>query len=191
MTLIKTPKILSAPFYFLRHGQTDWNRENRCMGQTDIPLNDRGIAQALSARNSLIQAAITAIYHSPLSRAKMTAEILNVTLKCPLIPVEELMEFNLGPFSGKIIENWFDEWRAGKAFNGTELYSDFIERALIGVNKALKSQGPILIVAHGGIYWAIEHAIQNRLNPDLPNCVPAFHTPPKNLGEPWTVSLLK
>lgn len=34
------------PFYFMRHGEMDWNRSNLIMGQMDIPLNETGIRQA-------------------------------------------------------------------------------------------------------------------------------------------------
>ena len=35
-----------VPFWFLRHGETDWNRQGRFQGRTDVPLNDDGVAQA-------------------------------------------------------------------------------------------------------------------------------------------------
>ena len=38
------------PFYFLRHGETDWNKERRLQGMTDVPLNPRGEEQAELAR---------------------------------------------------------------------------------------------------------------------------------------------
>ena len=38
-------------FYFIHHGETDWNREHRGMGQKDIPLNERGLAQAHTAQS--------------------------------------------------------------------------------------------------------------------------------------------
>lgn len=36
-------------FWFLRHGETDWNRTGRWQGQVDVPLNTRGEDQARSA----------------------------------------------------------------------------------------------------------------------------------------------
>lgn len=64
-------------FYFIRHGETDWNRDKRIMGQMDIPLNETGVAQARSARNLLKELNIQHIYTSPLLRAYQTAQILN------------------------------------------------------------------------------------------------------------------
>lgn len=37
------------PFYFLRHGETDWNLEHRAMGSQDVPLNDLGVSESLKA----------------------------------------------------------------------------------------------------------------------------------------------
>lgn len=182
-------EIIQVPFYYVRHGQTDWNRDNRAMGQTDIPLNSHGINQAMSARNNLVGVGITTICYSPLSRAKMTAEIFNEVLHCNLIEMEELQEFNLGPHAGKVKEKWFHDWRSGTQLADTETYSDFIDRSLKGVNKALSLPGLVLIIAHGGVYWSIEHATQTRLEKDIPNCMPVFHSPPQNENEKWKISL--
>jgi len=181
-------KILPIPFFYIRHGETDWNVENRAMGQADIPLNSRGIEQAHQARQHLIHAGIATICHSPLIRAKTTAQILNETLKCTLVEIEELREFNLGPHSGKIKEEWFQEWRSGKELDGAELYDAFIDRCLTGINCALQMQGPVLIVAHGGVYWSVQKAIEFSLEKGLPNCIPIFHCPLQNGTGRWNVS---
>lgn len=180
-------KILSVPFYYVRHGQTDWNLENRAMGRMDIPLNSQGINQAVAARMRLLGAGITTICHSPLLRAKMTAEIFNEILNCPLIEIEELSEFNLGPYTGRVKEQWFKDWRSGKKLEGTELYEDFIERSLVGVNKALSLPGLVLIIAHGGVYWSIKYALQIDLEKDLPNCEAVFHCPLPDEQEKWEI----
>lgn len=183
-------KITPIPFYYVRHGQTDWNLENRAMGITDIPLNQHGINQAKNARGLLANAGINTICCSPLMRAKMTAEIFNETLNCEMVVIEELHEFNLGTYAGQIIGAWFDDWMKGAPLPGGELYADFRERCAIGVNKALNRKGLTLIIAHGGVFWSIEHALNTRLNQDLPNCVPAFHIPPVSENESWKISLV-
>ena len=66
--------------YFVRHGQTDWNAEKRLQGQTDIPINARGRAQA--RRNGRLLAGYLAdpaaldYVASPLGRTRETMEIL-------------------------------------------------------------------------------------------------------------------
>lgn len=183
-------QLQQVPFYYLRHGQTDWNVEKRVMGQNDIPLNSTGINQAVAARSLLKDAGITTICHSPLSRAKMTAEIFHEFLNCPLVEIPELKEFHLGPYTGHIKEQWFQDWRAGAELAGAEPCQDFFDRCLRGVNKSLNLPGTVLIIAHGGVYWAIEHALQVTLERNLGNCEPLFHQPPKQGSDRWTVSFL-
>ena len=60
-------------FWFLRHGETDWNARNLSQGNTDIPLNEVGRAQAVNAAKLLRTRGIRSIVSSPLSRAHDTA----------------------------------------------------------------------------------------------------------------------
>jgi broad specificity phosphatase PhoE len=75
MTTKATP-----PFFMIRHGETDWNREKRYQGQVDIPLNALGREQA--AGNGRLLASLGhdwaqwRFYSSPLGRARDTMEIL-------------------------------------------------------------------------------------------------------------------
>ncbi len=172
-------------FYYVRHGQTDWNLENRAMGRTDIPLNATGIQQAIEARNGLIGLGITDICYSPLSRAKTTAEIFNEVLFCKMHEIEELQEFHLGPYEGKSKDSWFEEWRAGARIEGAESHAGFLSRCLRGLNKALSLPGPVLIVSHGGVYWAVERAIGLPDEGGLPNCAPVYHKPPVSSEGKW------
>ena len=54
------------PFYFLRHGQTDWNLQGRLQGHTDIPLNATGLDQAHAAADMLADQGIDIIVSIPL-----------------------------------------------------------------------------------------------------------------------------
>ena len=55
--------------YLVRHGETDWNRQHRIQGLTDIPLNATGRKQARAAGKLLARRTWNGIYSSPLSRA--------------------------------------------------------------------------------------------------------------------------
>src|ERR1700753_1687713 len=87
-------------FWFLRHGETDWNTQNLSQGNVDIPLNETGLAQARSATLLLKNRGITTIISSPLSRARVTAEIAGSALGLPVEIDEGLREAAYGVKEG-------------------------------------------------------------------------------------------
>jgi hypothetical protein len=115
--------------FYLRHGETDWNRAHRAQGHTDIPLNATGIAQARAAVAPLLGCAIATICTSPLARARVTAEIVNQRLRRPLVVIDALKECGLGVHEGEPRGDWFRAWRRGDTPDGAEPYEAFIARA--------------------------------------------------------------
>ena len=173
MTRLITP----IPFYFLRHGQTDWNVERRGQGQTDIPLNETGINQAYDAKELLKGCGIKTIISSPLSRASKTAEIVNEAFGLRVQYIDELQEASFGEFEGVIAGSWFSDWFEGVTPKGAEPYEEFLQRGLVGLNKALEFPGPVLVVAHGGIYWSIQRFAELNEGRIIKNCDPIYHEP--------------
>lgn len=60
--------------YIVRHGETDWNKEHRLQGQTDIPLNEQGLSLAEVTGKALREVPFDLCFSSPLQRAKQTAD---------------------------------------------------------------------------------------------------------------------
>ena len=67
----------ATEIYLIRHGQTDYNRQFRLQGRSDIPLNRLGLAQARAAHEALRGVHFVAVYASPLRRAVDTACIVS------------------------------------------------------------------------------------------------------------------
>ena len=82
--------------YVVRHGQTDWNKENKLQGNTDIELNDNGRKQALDLKGELKNIDYDIIISSPLKRAIQTAELINNNK--PIIIEDNLRERSFGDF---------------------------------------------------------------------------------------------
>ncbi len=173
------------PFIYLRHGETDWNRLGQAQGCTDIPLNAVGRAQAEAARAAIHAAPPVTIAVSPLSRARETAEIVNRDLDLPMVSIDNLRECGFGAMEGEPMGLWFHEWLKGeRVIPGAEPVHHFLARALDGINAALELPGPVLIVAHGGVYRSIRQAAGFTDVGPIPNARPIRHHPPAD-GYSW------
>ncbi|WP_028709500.1 histidine phosphatase family protein [Propionicicella superfundia] len=87
-----------------RHGETEWNRETRFQGQTDVPLNELGELQAKAAAVKLAQAKPEIIYSSDLGRARRTAEALAQRTGLPVEVDERLREIDVGSWAGRTMD---------------------------------------------------------------------------------------
>jgi broad specificity phosphatase PhoE len=166
------------PFYFLRHGETDWNRLGICQGQSDIPLNETGILQAEMARDALAGIAITHIVSSDLSRARKTAEIVNQRHSVPLRTMQGLREISFGRLEGQprpdpryavLIEK--------AAQQGGEPPEQFADRVMDALDTALAGGGLVLIVAHGGVFHVVKSRLGLAETDDLSNAAPVLILP--------------
>jgi probable phosphoglycerate mutase len=90
-------------FFFLRHGQTDWNVEGRFQGHSDRALNARGVAQAHEAARLIAAHPVDLIVASPLIRALTTAAIVAEAIGKPVRIDSELKERHFGDFEGLVV----------------------------------------------------------------------------------------
>jgi len=166
------------PFWYLRHGETDWNAQGLSQGSVDIPLNPTGIAQARDAAEQLRGRGIKTIVASPLSRARVTAEVVADALGLPVMLDPDLQEVNWGVQEGKPISTWFAEWTNGDfAPEGAETFAMLRHRATAGLNRSLVHPSHVLIVAHGALFRAIRAAMGLEALVRTRNAVPMWCAP--------------
>jgi len=93
-----------ALFYFLRHGETEWNVEGRFCGRTDVPLSDAGRRQARLLAQRLKPVLVDLLYSSPLRRALETARLIGEAIGREPIVDPRLTELNYGTWEGLSLE---------------------------------------------------------------------------------------
>lgn len=154
-----------AKLYLVRHGETEWNKENLFQGQSDIDLNETGIKQAEKLRDHLNGNKIDAIYCSDLKRALTTANIIASRHNITVIPCSELREMSFGELEGKDIaeclsnprtSRWWDSHDPTCPPPGGESVGQLIERVSEFVKRIdLYSDKTYIIVSHGGTVRAL------------------------------------
>ena len=172
-------------FWFLRHGETDWNARNLSQGNVDIPLNPIGVAQASRAALALRDRGLRSVISSTLSRARDTAEAVAGPLGLSVTLDDGLREVAFGVQEGQPMAEWFEDWIDGTFTpEGAESFADLRVRAVAAVNRALSKQAPVLVVAHGALFRAIR--AEMGLSPEVrtPNATPYLCEP----GDPWTLT---
>ena len=190
MNDVAPAQALSAvPFWFLRHGETDWNAQGLSQGNVNIPLNPTGLAQARSAAERLRYRGITSIVASPLSRARVTAEIVGETLALPVRIEDGLREVRFGVKEGQPMSEWFTDWVAGKVTpEGAETFPALRQRAVRAVNHATALPPVVLVVAHGALFRALRAAMGIEPLVRTQNAVPVWCEPPAAGKAVWQLN---
>jgi broad specificity phosphatase PhoE len=172
--------------FLARHGESDWNVEKRFQGHSDRPLTERGRKQARALADLVGAEKIDAVYTSPLSRARETAEIVAARAGLEAVALPELREVDTGSWSGLSradVEARFPEgfarWRSGgSGWENGESYDEMAERVIGALRKIAEDHpdGRVLVISHGGPIRAIHAAAEGlaikdyrRLKPVEPN----------------------
>jgi broad specificity phosphatase PhoE len=154
--------------YVVRHGETEWNAENKVCGVTDIDLTDLGIKQAKKLSTRLENHDIELILTSPLKRARKTAEILADCIGKEVIIDSRLIEQNYGVYEGAPRDS--EEFRYAKSqfssrlVTGESLFQ--VAHRAYGVLEDIQRKYPnknILVVTHGSVCRVI-HSFFNELS---------------------------
>ncbi len=144
-----------------RHGQTDWNIDNRFQGHTDIPLNAVGYFQAEHAAKILLGMNPIKIVSSDLIRTQQTAAALASLTGLSIVTDSGLRETNGGMWEGKtgaenrrVDEKNFLGWLHGAdipAGTNGERRSEVAERTRTVIEREMVDQsGTVIFVTHGG-----------------------------------------
>ena len=146
---------------FLRHGQAKNNTERILAGRTEgIPLTDTGIKQAEHTAQLLEHMNISAIYSSPIQRARHTAEIAGKHNSLDVTIDDRLIELDMGKFTGMAYDeifnshgNVFMKFYNGEleiAHNGVETFSEVKKRVLGIVEHVIQKHADenVVLVTH-------------------------------------------
>lgn len=178
-----------SSFYFIRHGETDFNIIHHFSGQQNIDINQTGIEQARAAIKHLKDLNIQTICVSSLKRAQHTANVINEVLQAPMIIIDELKELNWGELEGKPRKDnaYLEQWERGEVSPmGAETFSDFKRRVEQGIEKALTNPGPVLIVSHG-LFFRVLRKILDIPYYHIANCAPIHFQAPNENQASWQI----
>ena len=163
--------------YLIRHGLPDFpDGKGMCIGTTDIPMGQKGLAQA--EQMAKILPPVTAVFSSPLTRAVQTAQVIGM----PVTILPDLREMYAGEWDGLTFEEIrqrYPELYAARAKDltiplpGSESYEDGIARFSAAMNAAAETaSGDFAVVAHGGILAQFLQSISgNWYKPDYTEIV--------------------
>ncbi|MDR1966511.1 MAG: histidine phosphatase family protein [Synergistaceae bacterium] len=168
--------------FLIRHGETDWNKNFRYQGVSDVELNDAGLEQARRVALRLARTAPTRVYSSPLARARRTAEVI-MEHNAGGAPIElcgDIREVSFGSWEGitlpevkRLYPEILAAWSA-TPFSATppggEAFEDVASRARRAaalIKGARKPGEAVFVVAHGAVLRALIAAMLDIGNMDV------------------------
>lgn len=176
--------------FIFRHGETDWNRQRRFQGHTDIPLNETGLAQAAELAPLVHACDPQIILCSDLVRAKATADVVNERLGLEMIVSKELRECLLGDPEGMLRDKLFEtygeaswlQWISMKpedrdfCFPNGETKTQHLQRMKNYLEQyclANPHHSRVGVSTHGGSLLRLMHHCEGSPNEPIaiPNCV--------------------
>lgn len=154
--------------YFIRHGETEWNRVHRIQGSTEwTDLTEEGVRLAEATRDGMIAKGLSfdRIFSSPYRRALHTAQILGASFGIEPIVDNRLREISFGPYEGTRygkglftddnIRSCFVDPPRYVARDGAESFDSVLVRIRAFVDETLvpiaDTCSRVLVVAHGGV----------------------------------------
>jgi 2,3-bisphosphoglycerate-dependent phosphoglycerate mutase len=153
--------------FLARHGETDWNAQERWQGHADTSLNERGREQARELAARLADIAFAAVYSSDLRRARETAEIVVDGRDLPLLIEPGLREIDVGSWQGLTGAEIGDRERAdGETLDA---FRDRVLAALESIGRRHEG-ADVLVVAHGGCVRTLQRHLLGEPLPTLENC---------------------
>ena len=154
--------------YFLRHGETEWNRTHRIQGSTEwTDLTEDGVRLAEAARDGRLAKGLSfdRIFSSPYLRALHTARILGAGFGMEPVIDDRLREISFGPYEGtRYSKGLFADANIRYCFvdppryvarDGAEPFDSVLARIREFVEETLtplaETCARVLVVAHGGV----------------------------------------
>ncbi len=141
----------------IRHGETEWSRDRRHTGLTDVPLTQTGREQALLAGGRLADRAWALVLTSPLSRAHETARLAGLDAQAEADA--DLLEWDYGDYEGRTTsdireehDGW-DLWQDGPV--GGETLDQVAERVDRVIARIAGVDGDVAIFGHGHVSRAL------------------------------------
>ncbi|WP_019122034.1 histidine phosphatase family protein [Brevibacillus massiliensis] len=155
---------MSTTIYFIRHGETEWNKARRIQGHSDIALTPAGIEQAERLAEHLAGQAFSAVYCSDLQRAYETAKRVAEKVSCPLFTLPVLRERCYGKLEGlsyEEIRKKLKNPQQDEARFGIEPFEAMQRRAyecLTSLAEAHPGE-TLAVVSHGGLINSFLHYV--------------------------------
>lgn len=147
--------------YFVRHGQTVWNVENKICGATDIALTELGHQQAIETGKTILEQGIKAdeILYSPLVRAKDTALHISEMTGIPAREEPRLKEQNFGKYESTARDG--EKFQEAKKqfvcrYEGGESMLHLAQRIYNLLDEVKASDKTYILVAHNGIARVVQ-----------------------------------
>ena len=163
--------------YVARHGQTEYNAQNRVCGVTDLPLTETGLAQADVLAQQVNDKDIGVIIASPLIRAQQTAQAVSKALGIDVITDSRITEQNYGIFEG--VDRKDEKFLAGKSqfafrYPQGESMMQVAARVypFIDEIKQKYAHKNVLLVCHGGVCRVIKSYFEDMTNEEYSSYSP-------------------